>query len=87
MPRHIAKSRRQTISQLSVPFNLQKGKCPICHDKVYIAGKARAYDAETNSILCKRCSIMLGMAARSTLFLRKLIDYLERARVGFDVKK
>lgn len=69
---------RMSLDALGTIHNAQDGKCanPGCRKPISAVGRGRAIDPETNRMLCKGCSIALGILNRNQKRLRGLMEYL-----------
>jgi Recombination endonuclease VII len=77
-PPYPSKAQRLWLHEIADIHNAQRGRCDICSERVPVAGKARALDPLTKRILCKRCSIVIGMACRYPALLRRMADWLDK---------
>jgi hypothetical protein len=77
------KPRRAWITDISATLNRQQGKCavPYCFAHVPILGRGRALDRDTKKILCKACSMVLGLVARDRKRLIGLVEYLDATNI------
>jgi hypothetical protein len=76
-PLYPPKARRLWLHEIVEIHRGQHGKCAACADQVPVAGKARALDPMTNRILCKACSVVLGIVRRDPARLGCLAIYLQ----------
>ena len=72
--------RQPWIMDIGTRISAQRGKCavPRCFAHVPHVGRARALDVATGKVLCKSCSMILGLVGRERKRLQGLIEYLER---------
>lgn len=81
MPKNrVPRARRLWLTEVQAIHKAQRGRCavPSCFAHVPMLGRGRALDPTTKQLLCKACSIVLGIVDRDRRRLQGLISYLDR---------
>jgi len=74
-----SRAYRMALDTIGMVHNNQDGRCAnlACRVQVDILGRRRAFDTTLNVILCKQCSLAMGLAQHDPKRLRGLADLLE----------
>ena len=74
------RARGLSGDQLTTIYHAQNGRCANenCHLPIKIVGRTRAMDVATGKMLCKACSLALGIMARSKHRILGLVSFLEK---------